>query len=185
MRVGSASTGLTAIEQVQLKQIERIEVRRGPASSLYGSDAIGGVVQIFTRSGRGNPGANAFAGYGTYNTGQLGAGYGYENRGTRFALQAGAISTSGITAVRNPASSSFNPDADGFRNVNVTSQLARSLGGEDEIGLRVFHSEGEKQLDATPRTFDQRLNEDLTAVSAFARNQLARQWPSNLAIGSS
>jgi vitamin B12 transporter len=113
MRIGSASTGLTAVEQLPLESIERIEVLRGPASGLYGSDAIGGVVQIFTRSGRGNPGANAFAGYGTYNTGQLGAGYGYENRGTRFALQAGAISTSGITAVRNPASTSFNPDADG------------------------------------------------------------------------
>jgi vitamin B12 transporter len=185
MRVGSASTGLTAIEQLPLEQIERIEVLRGPASSLYGSDAIGGVVQIFTRSGRGNPGANAFAGYGTYNTGQLGAGYGYENRGTRFALQAGTISTSGITAVRNPASTSFNPDADGYRNVNVSGQLARSLGGEDEVGLRVFHSEGEKQLDATPRTFDQRLTEDLTAVSAFARNQLARYWRSNLTVGSS
>src|SRR5258707_6004078 len=108
MRVGSASTGLTAIEQLPLEQIERIEVLRGPASSLYGSDAIGGVVQIFTRSGRGNPGANAFAGYGTYNTIQLGGGYGYEKDGHRFSIQAGATSSNGITAVRNPSSTSFN-----------------------------------------------------------------------------
>ena len=185
MRVGSASTGLTAIEQLPLEQIERIEVLRGPASSLYGSDAIGGVVQIFTRSGRGNPGVNAFAGAGTYNTAQLGAGYGYESGGTRFAIQSGAISTAGITAIRNPASSSFNPDADGYRNTNVSGQLARTLGGRDEVGVRVFHSEGEKQLDATPRTFDQRLTEDLTAVSAFARNELARFWRSSLTLGSS
>jgi vitamin B12 transporter len=185
MRVGSASTGLTAIEQLPLEQIERIEVLRGPASSLYGSDAIGGVVQIFTRSGRGNPGANAYAGSGTYDTAELGAGYGYERERNRFALQAGAISTSGITAVRNPASSSFNPDADGYRNVNATGQFARRLGGEDEIDVRVFHSEGEKHFDSTPRTFDQRLTEDLTAVSAFARNQIARYWRSNLTVGSS
>ncbi len=185
MRVGSASTGLTAIEQIPLDQIERIEVLRGPASSLYGSDAIGGVVQIFTRSGRGNPGLNASAGVGTHNTAQLGAGYGYEHRDTRFAVQSGVISTSGITAIRNPASSSFNPDADGYRNANVSGQFARSLGGRDEVGVRLFHSEGEKQFDATPRSFEQRLNEDLTAISAFARNEIARYWRSNLTLGSS
>jgi len=89
MRVGSASTGLTAIEHLPLDQIERIEVLRGPASSLYGSDAVGGVVQVFTRSGRGNPGASAFAGYGTHDTAKLGAGYGYEGGGSRFGIQAG------------------------------------------------------------------------------------------------
>ena len=49
VRVNSATTGTTALEHLPLAQIDRIEVLRGPASSLYGSDAIGGVIQIFTR----------------------------------------------------------------------------------------------------------------------------------------
>lgn len=185
MRVGSASTGLTAIEHLPLDQIERIEVLRGPASSLYGSDAIGGVIQVFTRAGRGNPGLNAFAGYGTHNTVQLGGGYGFERDGTRFSVQAGASATDGITAVRNPASTSFNPDADGYRNVNGSAQLARTLAAGHEIGVRAFQSEGKKRFDATPRTFDHRLTESLTSVSAFSRNQFAGHWRSHLTIGTS
>ena len=50
VRVNSSTTGTTALEHMPLAQIDRIEVLRGPASSLYGSDAIGGVIQIFTRA---------------------------------------------------------------------------------------------------------------------------------------
>ncbi|HWT28938.1 MAG TPA: TonB-dependent receptor plug domain-containing protein, partial [Methylophilaceae bacterium] len=49
MRVNSATLGTTAFENIPLAQIDRIEILRGPASSLYGADAIGGVIQIFTR----------------------------------------------------------------------------------------------------------------------------------------
>ena len=51
VRIGSVASGLAAFEQLPVEQIERIEVVRGPRSSLYGADAIGGVIQIFTRRG--------------------------------------------------------------------------------------------------------------------------------------
>ncbi|MET0211245.1 MAG: TonB-dependent receptor plug domain-containing protein, partial [Burkholderiaceae bacterium] len=53
LRVGSASLGQAAFEAMSVSQIERIEVLRGPASSLYGADAMGGVIQIFTKRGQG------------------------------------------------------------------------------------------------------------------------------------
>src|SRR6185312_8655044 len=46
IRVGSATAGFARLEQIPVEQIERIEIVRGPRSSLYGSDAIGGVIQI-------------------------------------------------------------------------------------------------------------------------------------------
>ena len=49
VRVDSQSTGGAQWEQIPLAQIERIEVLRGPAAAVYGSDAIGGVIQLFTR----------------------------------------------------------------------------------------------------------------------------------------
>ena len=62
VRVGSATLGQAEFEALSLAQIERIEILRGPASSLYGADAVGGVVQIFTRRGEGPPRWNAAAG---------------------------------------------------------------------------------------------------------------------------
>ena len=62
MRVNSATAGTTTFENLPLAQIERIEILRGPASSLYGADAIGGVIQIFTKKGKGKPHVYAGAG---------------------------------------------------------------------------------------------------------------------------
>jgi vitamin B12 transporter len=56
IRIGSVSVGLPALEQIPVDAIERIEIVRGPRASLYGSDAIGGVIQIFTRHGQTNGG---------------------------------------------------------------------------------------------------------------------------------
>ncbi|MDE1929547.1 MAG: TonB-dependent receptor, partial [Burkholderiales bacterium] len=51
VRIDSQSTGGAPWESIPLAQVERIEIVKGPASAIYGSDAIGGVVQIFTRRG--------------------------------------------------------------------------------------------------------------------------------------
>src|SRR6478672_4216887 len=66
MRVGSATVGTTSIEHIPLEMIERIEVVKGPLSSLYGPEAIGGVIQVFTR-GKAVPHLFASVEYGTDN----------------------------------------------------------------------------------------------------------------------
>ncbi|MCZ7153697.1 TonB-dependent receptor plug domain-containing protein, partial [Salmonella enterica] len=65
VRIASASSGTAQLANILPDEIDRIEVVRGNVSALYGSDAIGGVVQIFTRSGAGKPpAANAQVEYG-------------------------------------------------------------------------------------------------------------------------
>ena len=71
---GSATAGLTSFEHIPLDQIERIEVVRGPRSSLYGSEAIGGVIQIFTRKGGGKLTPSFSVTGGSYETGKATAG---------------------------------------------------------------------------------------------------------------
>ena len=90
VRVGSATIGTTSIENIPLEMIERIEVVKGPLSSLYGSDAIGGVVQIFTR-GKNVPHFFATAAYGDgQRPARLGGRRPAPTRTTSFSLAAGA-----------------------------------------------------------------------------------------------
>ena len=74
VRVASSTAGATSLEAIPLDEIDRIEILRGPASSLYGADAIGGVIQLFTRRGTGEFSASASAGYGTLRHGDAAGG---------------------------------------------------------------------------------------------------------------
>lgn len=67
IRIESGTSGDVDIQQIPVDQIERIEIVRGPKSSLYGSSALGGVIQIFTRAGK-RDGVRYSAGYGSDNT---------------------------------------------------------------------------------------------------------------------
>ncbi|NOY67146.1 MAG: TonB-dependent receptor plug domain-containing protein, partial [Gammaproteobacteria bacterium] len=74
IKVGSATTGTTAFQHLDIDQIERIEIVRGPRSSLYGSEAIGGVIQIFTRKGGKKTTPTFSTSVGKYNTKKVNVG---------------------------------------------------------------------------------------------------------------
>ncbi len=126
VRVGSATAGLPALQDLPVDQIERIEIVRGPRSSLYGSEAIGGVIQIFTR--RGEPGLRQHlrVGAGSNSMREASAGFGYG--GTRGWIGADAAyqETDGINACRGAGFPIFRgcftdePDLDGYRNVSLS-----------------------------------------------------------------
>jgi vitamin B12 transporter len=98
IKIGSATTGMAAWEQLPVEQIDHIEIVRGPNSSLYGSEAIGGVVQIFTRHGA--PGASDVpsltASGGSHGTYQGELGYSGSARNGWYNLSASGLYTNGI-----------------------------------------------------------------------------------------
>ena len=135
MRVGSASLGQFSWSRLPASQIERIEILRGPASALYGSDAIGGVIQIFTRRGEGPTRANVEAGMGTYGTRSVSAGVAGGTAVFNYSVQATHTKTDGFSSRVGPT---YNPDRDGFENNSASANFAYQLAQGHESGLHLF-----------------------------------------------
>lgn len=115
IRVASANTGAFAWEQLPLNQVERIEIVRGPRASLFGSDAIGGVIQIFTR----HTDAPYFrATVGSFSTREIEAGTGFELGTARISFSAAYRDSGGFSA-QNEGGFSYHPDNDGFESKNL------------------------------------------------------------------
>ena len=182
LRIGSSTDGATAFEAIPLDQIDHIEILRGPASSLYGADAIGGVIQIFTRKSDGALSANANAGYGSYGTGVVSGGVSGGGGPWRFALQAGGRKSEGFNAIGNPANFSYNPDRDGYRDESTSGSVAFGFAEEQEISARFFRSRQNAQFDAGPG-YDDRTITTLASYSVASRNRLTSFWTSRLEAG--
>jgi len=116
VRVSSANTGGYVWEQLPLNQVERVEIVRGPRGSLYGSDSIGGVIQIFTRS---SPEPYARVTGGSYGTAEIEGGLGYQGENTQISINAGYRHANGFSS-QNPNGFSYNPDDDGHENTNLS-----------------------------------------------------------------
>ena len=188
VRIGSTTVGTPALEQIPLSQVERIEILRGPGSALYGADAIGGVIQIFTKRGEGPAKFDGFAGAGGYNTRDLSAGISGGSKAWSFNLRAADYSTDGIKAISDPAKQpySFDPSrpADGFRNASVSGSLAFRPGPGHEIGGTLLQSTGRNRYEAGPN-FDSRADLAQSALSLYSKNRLAGIWTSTVRAGQS
>jgi vitamin B12 transporter len=182
LRVGSSTDGATALEAIPLDQVDHIEILRGPASSLYGADAIGGVIQVFTRRSEQALSANASAGYGTYDTRVFSAGASGSRAALRFALQGATRASSGFNAISNPSNFSYNPDRDGYKDENASGSLAWQFADEQELSARFFRSRLNAQFDAGIG-FDDRTITTLSTYAVATRNRLAPFWTSRLEAG--
>jgi vitamin B12 transporter len=151
VRYGSATVGTPTWETLPLDSIERIEIVRGPMSGLYGSEAVGGVVQIFTRSGAEGLRANGSVAYGSQRTARLGAGLRWGHGPFDGAVQLSTIDTQGLSATN--ASVPFgnhNPDDDGFKQSSATLRLGWRLAPSWRAEASALVSDGEAQFDDGP-----------------------------------
>ncbi|MEF9996430.1 MAG: TonB-dependent receptor [Burkholderiaceae bacterium] len=115
VRVGSATLGTPSLDNLPLSTIERIEIVRGPLSALYGSDAVGGVIQIFTRRGAPGMQPNAEVTLGSNDYTQIAGGVAFGSGAIDGAVQLQQTKTHGFSATNpNALYGNFNPDNDGF-----------------------------------------------------------------------
>lgn len=158
VKVGSATLGTTALELLPLAQVERIEIVRGPRSSLYGSEAIGGVIQIFTRKGSGSKGVQpqASVSYGSFNTAKASASLGGgSGEGAWFNLNVATERTDGINAqdfytTYLPDFSTakvYELDKDGYENNNFSLRAGNRFENGMSAEAGVMQTQGESDYD--------------------------------------
>lgn len=195
IRFGSATSGGSAIQHLPLDQVERIEILRGPAASLYGPDAIGGVIQIFTRKGQATPGGNASIGIGNNGARQASANIHGQLGATRLALGLAHSETDGNNALRNPANSSYNSDRDGYRNSSASLNASHTLNQQHEIGASLLLSRATNHFDSylfdmntyqsVAQDYDYRDRSRQGAASVWSRHQLGERLAVKLQAGGS
>ncbi len=152
VRVNSADFASAAIPDLPLAQIDRIEIVRGPNSSLYGSEAIGGVIQIFTRRTQGTYAPHFQIGGGSHGLRQASAGFGGGGERGWFGADASYQRTDGINACRGSATLfkgcyADEPDRDGYRNVSASLRGGYALTDTLTAEASALRAEGATQYD--------------------------------------
>jgi vitamin B12 transporter len=159
IKIGSATLGSIAFENIPLSQVERIEIVRGPRSSLYGSNAIGGIIQIFTREGKGDATFNAELGYGSDNLTKVNAGFSGKANNTSYSINAGYLSTDGFDSLQ-----SNNNDEDGYENASLSANIKQELSNTSSLAFNFLHATGTNEYDSSyyPSAF---MESDFTQTS--------------------
>ncbi|OYU45974.1 MAG: hypothetical protein CFE44_04615 [Burkholderiales bacterium PBB4] len=194
VRVGSATSGGAALDNIPLDRIERVEVLRGAASALYGPDAVGGVIQIFTRVPADGLAVSVSGGLGT--DGQEKAAASLQGRSGLWGYSLGASRerATGISVQNNPAVGGYNPDSDGFVTNSLDAKLTAQINREHGLSLAALRSEADYQFDGTPSpnplaltksTSDAHAKPMLDNLSFQWDAQWSGHWKSTLTLGSS
>ncbi|WP_046115276.1 TonB-dependent receptor domain-containing protein [Aquincola tertiaricarbonis] len=197
VRIGSGTLGQVEFEALSLSQIERIEVLRGPGSSLYGADAVGGVIQIFTRTGKSGAGTTfdadaAVGGYGARkgSVAVTGASGLFD-----YAASLGHERDEGVSSLREgDRFGNYNPDRDGHRRTSGTLKLGITPVEGHRVGLLVTDTRLRSQYDgseylapdfAQDASGDMRNHLDTRVVSLDYRGRLGAAWTTSVQIAHS
>lgn len=154
VRVGSATAGLTAFQDLPLDQIERVEIVRGPRSSLYGSEAIGGVIQIFTRRGGAGLSRHFRIGGGSHNLREYSGGFSHGGERGWVGADAAYRSTDGIDACRGSGTLfqgcfADEPDRDGYRNLSLNLRGGLQLSPAFSVEGHFLNADAFNEFDGT------------------------------------
>jgi vitamin B12 transporter len=138
--VNSPTTGAYDFANLTAENIDRIEIVRGAQSMLYGSDAIGGVINIYTKKGSGKPTGSAFVEYGSFASIREGANAAGAKGPFDFAVSVSRWDTSSFSAI-NYRRGAF--ERDGFHNWQASGKIGIALpkDGRLDFNLRWYNSD--------------------------------------------
>lgn len=180
VRVGSATLGTTSFEGLPLENVDRIEVVRGPRSSLYGADAVGGVIQIFTRD---SDAPRASVNAGSHDYAGMSTGYGRQTDAGGFSIDFSAEETDGFDARENDCTfCADEPDDDGFESTNLSLRGHRMLAPDLEVSGNLLVADSENEFDGTAQNSGEQLQTVASVKLDWTVNEI---WQSRVSLGRS
>ena len=196
VRIGSVTAGLASLEQIPVEQIERIEIVRGPRSSLYGADAIGGVIQIFTRHGHAGggiaPSLSLTAGSHGLFGGEAGLSGGDRNAWVNLSL--GGEYTDGFPGCKMGAAEANggfgagcyvdDPRNDAYRNWNGAASAGYRWDNGTELSFDWLRSKNDVDYAGSPYGGNYAVNEQRVAGARLSFSPL-QAWRVTLDAGQS
>jgi len=182
VRVDSQSTGGAVWEQIPLSQIDRIEVLRGPAAAVYGSDAIGGVIQLFTRKGEGAAAPYVGVGIGTHNLRKIEAGVsGSAGEGGAFDYALGLTrEQSDGYDIRDNAG--HNPDKDDYTSTAGHARLGFKVNARHRLDATLMANRLESGYDTSAAPVDDRNHNRMRTVGLTWAAQWSDAYSSRLSV---
>ena len=183
-RIANTTSGDSGLQYLNVDQIERVEVLRGSRSVIYGSDAIGGVIQIFTRrNAEQGLQPRLKLGFGSHQTWERSLGLSGGDEHTRFNLGASLDDTAGINATHESFPS--DGDHDAYRNQSISLNLSHAFNDELEVGFNLLDNRGKSEYDNS--FVEQKPYTDYTVSSAsgYVDAKLNERWQSRLELGHS
>jgi vitamin B12 transporter len=171
VKINPGTIGSPALQNINPQLIDRIEIVKGPRSALYGSEAIGGVINIITRQGAPGTQISAGAGGGRYQTRQANASI-LHNAHYQAGLAVSYFKTDGFpTRVES--------DIDrGFDNTNLNVYAGKKIGGVD-IKISHWQAQGNTEyLDFMFNPLDQDFTNQVSALTL--KTALTEQWGSTI-----
>lgn len=145
--INTPRDGLADFNQIPIAAIERVEVLRGPASSLYGASAIGGVINIITRRGKEKMSSSLQTQFGSFNTKSVSLAHGYKIKDADYFLTYEYLASHGH---RNHSEHMSN---------NVNTQLGYSFNNDNRLSVSggYYNSETESPGPVVYEDLDDRL----------------------------
>lgn len=186
LRINNSSTGSVSWQALDPATIERVEIIRGAASSLYGSDAIGGVVNIITKkTGEDRPfAAWGNVGVGSYDTFKSSIGFSGAAAGFDYSLSTSMAESGGFNA-SNPDSGQFtyHPDTDGYSQRSLSASLGYRWSPGQHIGITAYNGYMNGDFDAGAFSHPAFSITREQAYTLTSTNEITDSWESVLRFG--
>ncbi len=188
VKIAGVTTGMAPFQHIPVEQVERIEIVRGPRSSLYGAEAIGGVIQIFTRKGGGGLRPTFSIGAGSYQSYTASAGISGGGENGWFSASLSGRDSAGFNACDGKpfpdgaGCFTVEPDDDGFRNRSGSLRGGYRFANGLQMDAHLLRSESDSDYDGG---FSNREKALLQVIGATLRYSPTASWQLSLSGGNS